>query len=275
MADVLPKVLGILLTPPGIVIVVALLGFLIQLKWVWLGNAVIALALAALLMLSLPITGKNLLAGLEKGVKPLPAVVPEDIARKAGAIVVLGGGRYTSAPEYGADIVNRYTLERLRYAARLHRQTGLPVLVSGGSPFGEETSEAALMKSVLEREFNVPVKWVEERSPDTLGNATASKAILAEAQIRTVLLVTHAWHMPRAEWAFVHAGLIAIPAPTLFTKLSVAERRLLGYLPSGRGLYLSSLALHEHLGLRWYKSKYEVQTIVPLPRTEPKPAPAN
>lgn len=272
MADVLPKVLGILLTPPGIVILVALLGFLIQMKWLWLGNLVIMLALAALLMLSLPITGKNLLTSLEKDVKPLPVVVPEDIARKAGAIVVLGGGRYTSAPEYGADTVNRYTLERLRYAAQLHRQTGLPILVSGGSPFGEQVSEAALMKSVLEREFNVPVRWVEDRSPDTMGNAASSKVILAEAQIRTVLLVTHAWHMQRAEWAFVHAGLNAIPAPTLFTKLSVAERQLLGYLPSARGLYLSSLALHEHLGLRWYKSKYDVQTFAPSPQTDTAPA---
>ena len=50
----------------------------------------------------------------------------------AGAIVILSGGVYVNALEYGSDTVTALTLERLRYGARLHRQTGLPVLVTGG-----------------------------------------------------------------------------------------------------------------------------------------------
>jgi uncharacterized SAM-binding protein YcdF (DUF218 family) len=274
MVDFSTKVMGLLLTPPGLILCVALFGFLVQMKWVWVGNLFVGAAFAALFALSLPYTGKQLLADLEAEIKPLPATVPEDIARRAGAIVVLAAGRYSSAPEYGGDTVDRDTLERLRYAAQLHRQTGLPLLVSGGAPYGEETSEAALMQAVLQRDFGISPKWVEDRSPDTMQNAALSKALLAEAGIRTVFLVTQAWHMPRAQWAFVHAGLDPIPAPTGFTKLSVAERKLLGYLPSARGLGLSSLALHERLGLSWYKSKYEVEAVVPLPHPDKKPAPA-
>jgi hypothetical protein len=51
------------------------------------------------------------------------------------------------------------------------------------------------------------------------------------------------------------------------------DRRQLGWLPSGRGLYLSSQALHERLGLFWYKSKYQAEQV--LPEKEKKPAAAN
>src|SRR5215470_7459040 len=51
----------------------------------------------------------------------------------ADAIVVLTGGTYYRAPEYGEDTVNEYTLARMRYAARLYRLTGKPLLVTGRS----------------------------------------------------------------------------------------------------------------------------------------------
>ena len=54
------------------------------------------------------------------------------------------------------------------------------------------------MKQVLEREFQVPVTWVEETSRNTLENARGSFQVLGAAGIRRVYLVTHAWHMPRA-----------------------------------------------------------------------------
>lgn len=268
----LPKALGLLITPPGMIIAVALLGFLIQLKWVWAGNLLIAASFVMLVVLSLPSMGKRLLADIEGRTKALPAVIPEDLTKRAGAIVVLGAGRNTSALEYGGDTVNREALERLRYAAYLHRQTGLPVLVSGGAPYGEEVSEAALMKAVLERDFSVNVKWTEDRAANTMENAKNSKLILRDAGVGTVFLVTHAWHMPRAEWSFVQAGLGVLPAPTAFTRLSLADQKLLGFIPSARGLALSSLAISERAGLSWYKSQYEVQAI--LPAAEPKPAAA-
>ena len=47
---------------------------------------------------------------------------------------MLGGGVDYGAPEYGGNTVVSSTLVRLRYAARLYRATGKPVLVSGGDP---------------------------------------------------------------------------------------------------------------------------------------------
>ncbi len=265
MVEYGPKIGGLLLTPPGLILLLALLGVLLQLRWRLAGRLLVGLSLVLLFILSLPLTGRALVAPLET-TPPLPTatLAPDEARQQAGAIVVLGGGRYPQASEYGdTDAVNAATLHRLRYAAWLHRRTGLPILVTGGAPFGEPTAEAALMQESLENDFQIRPKWAETRSRNTQENAAFSKEILAAAGIRRIYLVTHAWHMPRAQWAFVNAGLDVVPAPMGFTTLGKGEREGLGYLPSARGLDLSSLALRERLGLAWYRYKYATAAALP------------
>lgn len=253
------KALALLLMPPGVIVLGAVVGFLLHTRWHWLGNFLVGLSIAALLVLSSPLTGKQLLGALESGVPILSLPNAEEATRQVGAIVVLGGGRRPEALEYGGDDVNTYTLERLRYAARLHRQTRLPILASGGAPFGETISEAALMQAALKRDFQIGIRWVESKSRNTLENGQMSYAMLHPAGITRIYLVTHAWHMPRSLWAFRRAGFDVIPAPTGFTTLGRAERAVLGYLPSASGLLRSSVAIHERLGLIWYKFKYDAK----------------
>lgn len=272
MVEIWTKIVPLLLVPPGIILIVALLGFLIQIRWVLLGTLIVFLSFTALLIFSLPLTGYQLVAGIESRFPPLNLSAPLDTQSPAGAIVVLGGGRYTDAVEYGqGDTVSTLALERLRYAAYLQRRTGLPILVSGGKPYGEQTSEAALMQETLTRDFQVAVKWVEDKSGNTFENATYTKQMLAEAGVRRVYLVTHAWHMPRSVWAFETAGLSTIPAPMGFTTLSKEDRETLGYFPSTYGLRLSSLGLRERVGLMWYQRKYRAIEIA----AEKTPAPAH
>ena len=56
------------------------------------------------------------------------------------------------------------------------RQTGLPILATGGSVMGNTVPEAVLMKEALELEYGVKVRWVEDRSRNTLENALYSAA---------------------------------------------------------------------------------------------------
>lgn len=252
------KIVDLLITPPGLILVIAVIGYLIQIRWLWTGNILVALSLCMLLALSLPLTGQQMLRDLEAPFRPLPALTAEEARTKAGAIVVLGGGRYAEAPEYGGkDGVSRLTLERLHYAAQLHRSTGLPILVSAGSVLGEDPPEAVLMAQTLERDFQIKTRWREDRSRNTLENAQLTKAMLDEAGVRKILLVTHAWHMRRATWAFQNAGLIVAEAPMGFSTLTRAERGLLGFFPSAKGLAMSSHALHEHVGWLWYRYRSE------------------
>lgn len=250
----LTKVLPAFIEPPGLNLSLAALGGLLMLRWRRLGKGLLWLSLVSLYVLSMPVVSKRLLSGLET----YPALESSALRQPGvGAIVVLGGGRYPRAPEYGDDTVSRHSLERLRYAARLHGQTSLPLLLSGGSPLGEDFSEAFLMKEALVDDFRVPVVWTEEHSRTTWENAEYSKPILDRESIGRVFLVTHAWHMARAVDAFKAMGLDPVPAPTGFASASsTSGARLALWLPSARALSDSALALHEHLGLLWYRLRH-------------------
>jgi uncharacterized SAM-binding protein YcdF (DUF218 family) len=142
-------------------------------------------------------------------------------------------------------------LERLRRAARLQRETGLPLLVSGGKLPDFTLSHAAAMAQALEVDLRVPVRWREELSRTTAENAVYSARLLKADGIGRVLLVTTAWHMPRALQAFRAAGLDPIAAPTGFA--GPANWYWENMLPSAARLQASTWACHEILGRLWYQ----------------------
>jgi uncharacterized SAM-binding protein YcdF (DUF218 family) len=147
-------------------------------------------------------------------------------------------------------MVSRLTLLRVRYAARLYTLTGKPILVSGGSASEEVSTEAEQMRALLVDELKTPVRWTEEQSLNTLENALKSRQVLAPLGIRTIYLVTHAWHVPRARLAFEHAGFIVVPAPTDFA--AVKDTRWQDFLPQPSGLLASYYFFHEVVGYVWY-----------------------
>jgi uncharacterized SAM-binding protein YcdF (DUF218 family) len=241
-----------LIMPPGGIIVALLMGFLLV-RGV-LGRVLILAGLTLLTLMSLPQVAASLVRDLE----PYPALTPEASgARQAQAILVLGADRYSWAPEFGGDTVGAKTLQRLRYAARLQRGTGLPVYVAGGSPPHEHPPLGRLMARVLREELGVSVAGVEDRSRTTWENAERSARMLAQDGIRRILLVTHAWHLPRAMDAFERAGLEPIPAPTAFIHREGGgeDVSLADWLPSATAFSVSYYALHEWLGQAWYRLK--------------------
>jgi uncharacterized SAM-binding protein YcdF (DUF218 family) len=236
--------------PPGINVVMAVAGLLLLRRHRRIAWTLIITALAVLYLFSLPITAVALMSGLQ----PYPALTAQDIRNHpTQAIVILGGGLNRMAPEYGGATINKLALERLRYGAHLHHQTGLPIVVSGGVVL-EGQAEALLMKSALEQDFRVPVAWTEDQSRTTWENATNTTALLRSNNIQHVYLVTHAWHMPRAVLSFEKAGLDVIPAPTGFIGKGGWQTAQL-WLPNARALENNDFALHEILGLIWYRLK--------------------
>ena len=235
-----------LLLPPSGPLLLAIVGLLL-LRFL-LGRVLLVIGLLLLYLFSLPVVSHGLMGILQKDYWP-----PGDMVRfnHAEAIVVLGAGYRSGAVEYSGETVNALALVRLRYAAHLHRQTGLPVLATGGGP-EDRVPEVQWMAEVLE-EYGVTPILKEDQARDTWGNAHYSAELLDELGIRRVALVTHAHHMPRAVWSFRQAGVDVIPAPTgafvpedtAFTPSSLR--------PQARALYASWLAMHEYLGLAWYR----------------------
>ncbi len=240
------------LIPPGLLIVLMAGGLAMYRVRPLLGRALLIGGLAGLYVCSMPITAHFLLSHWEGA----PVATPVS-ASAAQAIIVLGGGNYPQGPEYGGETVNEATLVRVRYAAHLHRQTGRPILVSGGSPEGGVIDEAQSMRRVLEREFAVPVRWSESGSANTLENARLSYRMLVAEGIRTIHLVTHAWHMPRARLAFEQAGFQVIPAATAYT--TRYSLNLLDFLPNIRALRNTTRFCHEVIGILWYRIRLFLQ----------------
>jgi uncharacterized SAM-binding protein YcdF (DUF218 family) len=238
------------LLPPGVLLLVFGAGLLTTLRWKRLGRGLQIAAFAALYALSTPYVANRLLASLE------PAA-PLDTRRigGAGAIVVLSANAGSLTPEYGADTIGAMTLERMRYAAHLQRETGLPLLVTGGVPGRFARPLAVTMAESFKEDFGMNPRWIEDRAQTTAENAAFSATMLKRDGISTVLLVTHAWHMPRAALAFAASGLTVIPAPTMFTIVSSGPRWFLPGIGAFRNAYY---ALHEYIGIAWYRLSYHL-----------------
>jgi len=68
-----------------------------------------------------------------------------------------------------------------------------------------------------------------------------------------------ALHMPRAVWCFQRTELAVTPFPTLPMGDLSRHRGITVVLPQPRALWLTGQALHEYLGLVWYRVKWEVR----------------
>ncbi len=235
-----------LLLPPGNgLVLLGIAGIFRRRRWAF------GLAVAATLLSigqCLPVVADLLIATLEN---QSAAIVPKAPKPEAGAIVILGSGLATDATEYGGDTANERTLTRTRYGATLARRYALPVLVTGGQLPDDESSEAKIMTRILDEEYGIKARWLEDKAMDTAGNAVLSAAILKAADIKRVVLVTHAFHMPRARLRFEQAGLGVIPAPTAFFNHPDDDWRLGDFLPQPKALQISYYALHEWLGMAW------------------------
>jgi uncharacterized SAM-binding protein YcdF (DUF218 family) len=228
-----------LVLPPAGPLLIAVAGLVLARRAPRAGRGLAWIGVGALLILSLPIVAVWLARPFDRA-----PFTPAD-AKGAQAIVILGGGTRRDAPEYGGDTLGRLTLERVRYGAHVAKATGLPVLVSGGSTFGADSTEAALMRSALQEEYGVAVRWAEDASRNTDENARYSAALLKREGIDRVVLVAHAIDMPRAAAEFAEQSVTVVPAPTgLFSPIGPS---LMDFVPSASALLLSHDALYEIL----------------------------
>lgn len=255
----LSKLLPLLIYPLGLAVVLLLLA------WLWRSRPRL-LSLTLLGTLALLILGGNrcvaysLLRSLEWRYLP-PAEIPQ-----VGAIVVLGGSTRQAAYPRPLVEVNE-TGDRILYAAHLYHQNAAEhILLTGGtiewlSP-GNTRPEAEDMAAVLAM-LDVPEEalWLEPNSRNTYENALYSRAILDEADVDTILLVTSALHMPRSVRLFEKQELNVIPAPADYIVSETDWRYLwsvglagqtLNLIPSAENLDYTTQALKEYIGLLVY-----------------------
>jgi uncharacterized SAM-binding protein YcdF (DUF218 family) len=243
-----------LLLPPGILLLLVLLGWWFRRSRPRLAGVCFALGFGGLWLMSLPVVVQYSAAAIER-IPPLAHDEWATLAQRADAIVVLGSGRERGDPAWGADQPTGQALERMRFAARLAKASGLPILTSGGLHYGTPPTEAKLMADSLLEDFGVSVRWQEGRSRTTWENAQMSAEVLLPQGIKRVVVVTQAWHMPRSVWSFERAGFDVVPAPMGFLGVDNA-RPLGGWMPEVKAMWQNGQLLNEVVGQVGYSLFY-------------------
>ena len=189
---------------------------------------------------------------------------PPDPVPQAEVMIVLGGG--TEAPEFPRSTVEvNGSGDRLIYAAWLYKQgKAQHILVSGGLlDWTKSQSTPAQDMAELLQGMGVPEQaiWQQANSRNTYEDALYCAQILREKGIQRALLVTSAWHMPRAVKLFQAQGLEVIPLPTDYNVTQADWERLwsadprawiLGALPSVDQMALTTKMLKEYIGIFTY-----------------------
>lgn len=232
----------LVLQPSGLVALLLIVGgvlfFLFRRRRA--AGAVIAAAALVYLVFAHGLVAFWLMSPLEHAAPPAQA----DPATAAPEfLVVLTGyaSEDTRRPITGQ--VNSASGFRVLEAARLFARRPLPVIISGG---GEVP---VLMRDLLVQ-LGVPKRdiLIEADSSNTFESAVHLRDRL---QGKRFYLVTSAGHMPRSIGVFRKQGLAAVPAPTDY--LAARSWRDIDLVPSARYLAISDLAMHEYLGLLWYR----------------------
>ena len=206
------------------------LGF-ISLWYLYKGRikaAAISLVLTLLwfVMISSAFVSNRLFAPLEAQYSRLQTV-PENV----DYLLLLGGDRY----------------KRTWEAIRLYRLKPSLVLITSGSSKNGNISAAEITTEML-KSAGIPDEQIlmQKEVEDTQQEALAIKKRIGRSPF---LLVTSAYHMPRAMKIFEKEGVNPIAAPADFT--NPKEDGVSNFLED-KQLRKTELALHEYIGLLWF-----------------------
>ncbi|MDZ7752550.1 MAG: YdcF family protein [Gammaproteobacteria bacterium] len=248
-----PHLLVKLVLPPSGPILLGLIGAILS-PWrrragVW----VMVFSIVAAYVFSIPLTA-SLLTIAARPHSPLDETGLD--ALDADVVVVLAGGLYLRAPEYGEDTASQRTLARVRYAAFLARRLGVPVIASGGFRDKEHRwegtrTEAEAMTSLLSKEMGIDDVLTDSDSYSTRDSARRVDGLLPAGTER-ILLVTDAMHSRRAVDAFLRAGIEVIPAPTRYYT-APAPYTIYSWIPQEDSVSQTWYALYELVGQVWYR----------------------
>jgi uncharacterized SAM-binding protein YcdF (DUF218 family) len=244
----LAKLLPIFVLPLGWVVALLLFGLLGR-RW----GPVLA-ALVVLYLASLPYTGSRLIRVLETRYPQLAL----DQVSKADAIVPLGGILGPPRPPgCSACVVNLGEAnERLEAGIDLWREHKAPYLVFTGGriPWARDAQPEGEMLAQLALARGVPRDRIlltgEVGNTDDEAHAVAG--LMRARGLTRIILVTSAWHMPRAARLFRRAGVSFIPFPVDYQVDPDAVLTILDFLPRADGLSKTEQALRELYGMAYY-----------------------
>ena len=243
----LHKILPLIFSPLIMIIVLIIFGLITSSKKISLIGVLI------LIVCSLPIVSDKLVAYLESNYQ---LSKPSDI-KSADAIVVLSGMIRTINSKDGLDYEFGEASDRIFAGINLFKEKKAPKLIltrgklpwSVGIPEGEYLKEIAIKNGISENNI-----LLTENVENTDQEAKAIKKLLSINEPK-VILVTSAFHMPRAQIVFEAAGINVVPFPVDFQK-GLSKTTFMSFMPSANALSETSFFVREMIGRTYYNLKY-------------------
>jgi uncharacterized SAM-binding protein YcdF (DUF218 family) len=262
---VLSKVLWFLLQPSSLMAGAIVAGAaLILTTWARLGRNLLLTGASALLVCGLLPVSDLLIAPLENR---FPRAELERDTRPPAGVIILGGAedaRATPPRELAGlnEAAERYT----EAVALARRYPQARIVFSGGSGalLSTELPEAVSAGRLLVA-LGVPRERItlEDRSRSTHENAAFTARMLGAPLDGRWLLITSAWHMPRAVGCFRGVGLNVEAWPVDYRTSGRIEARFNSAIPEG--LRRLDFAMKEYIGLLAYYVTGRTAALFPAP----------
>lgn len=260
------KIAWFFATPSNLLISLILLGLVLALfrrpRRFGIGLA-LTVTLATMALGLLPVASYILLP-LEERFPPF-----RDDGRPVDGIIILGGSVEAAESMSRERIVANESAERLIDTIQLaHRYPQARILITGGggTVFGDGVAEAPVIASFLKTIGIDPARViVEDRSRTTYENAIFSRELAKPQEGERWLLVTSAWHMPRAVGVFEKAEFPVTPYPVDFRTRGDGNHRPFAFISDG--LRRLDVGAKEWAGLIGYYATGRTGELLPAPQS--------
>jgi uncharacterized SAM-binding protein YcdF (DUF218 family) len=260
------KIAWFFATPSNLLVSLILLGLILalfrRLRAFGIGVSLV-FTLATIALGLLPIASYILLPLEER----FPAF--RDDGRPVDGIILLGGSVEAADSMSRGSLVANESAERVLDTIQLaHRYPNARILISGGggTVFGDGAAEAPIVADYFKGIGINPARLlVEDRSRTTAENAVYSRELAKPREGERWLLVTSAWHMPRAVGVFEKAGFPVVPYPVDFrTAGGTGTHRPFAFISDG--LRRLDIATKEWAGLIGYYATGRTLRLFPGPQ---------
>ena len=242
----LHKILPLIFSPLMLVIGLIVLGIIFNLRKFSLVGIIV------LILSSLPIISNKFIAYLEKDYQPIEIADVENV----DAIVVLSGMIRVIGDEENLKYEFTDSVDRFFAGLDLFNNNKSPILIltRGKMPWSLGIAEGEYLKELFIK-YGVSEENIilTDAVQNTDQEAKAIKKILTEDA--KIILVTSAFHMPRAEKVFKAANINLIPFPVDFQN-SKSKTTMMDFIPSAESLFDTSHFVREMIGRLYYNLKY-------------------
>ena len=243
----LNKILPLIFSPLFFILSIIIFGLIINSK------KTSFLGIVILIICSMPILSSKMIAYLESDYE---LNQPSEIDT-ANAIVVLSGMVKTIKTKDGLDYEWGGAVDRFFTGINLFNLDKAPTLIftggklpwSIGVPEGEFLREEAIKLGIPKKDI-----LLTENVENTDQEAKAIKKLLSIDDPK-VILVTSAFHMPRAQLVFEAAGISVIPFPVDFL-IGTGKITLMSFIPSASSFASTNFFVREMIGRTYYNLKY-------------------